>query len=96
MHRVSPLVAFVVLVLTALAPRAADAQVRCGSIVVEVIDQSGGAVPGAHVTVTQAATGLIRSAAANEGGLATLRRSLRVRIRSESASPASRNSSPRA
>ncbi|RPI56521.1 MAG: hypothetical protein EHM55_05055 [Acidobacteria bacterium] len=72
MHRVSSLVAFVALVLTALAPRAADAQVRYGSIVVEVIDQSGGAVPGADVTVTQAATGLIRSAVANEAGLATL------------------------
>ena len=49
-----------------------NAQVRYGSIVVEVADQSGGAVPGADVTVTQTQTGLTRNGTSNEVGLATL------------------------
>ena len=49
-----------------------NAQVRYGSIVVEVADQSGGAVPGADVTVTQTETGLTRNGTSNEVGLATL------------------------
>ena len=50
----------------------AGAQVRYGSIVVEVTDQTGGAVPGAEVTVTQNGTSLTRNAVTNETGLATL------------------------
>src|SRR5687768_1010707 len=49
-----------------------NAQVRYGSIVVEVADQSGGSVPGADVTVTQTDTGLTRNGISNEVGLATL------------------------
>ena len=49
-----------------------DAQVRYGSIVVEVADQSGGAVPGAEVTVTQTETGLTRNGVSNDVGFATL------------------------
>ena len=56
---------------SALAARV-DAQVRYGSIVVEVTDQSGGAVPGADVTVTQTRTGLTRNGVSNDVGLATL------------------------
>ena len=42
-----------ILMFCAAAASPAGAQVRYGSIVVEVTDQSGGAVPGADVTVTQ-------------------------------------------
>jgi hypothetical protein len=63
--------ALVLLLCTAVAARV-DGQVRYGSIVVEVADQSGGAVPGADVTVTQTETGLTRNGVSNEVGLATL------------------------
>ncbi len=62
---------FIYLCAVVLAAPAA-AQVRYGSIVVEVTDQSGGAVPGADVTITQTATGLTRNGVSNETGLATL------------------------
>src|SRR5688500_247439 len=60
------------LMFCAVAAPPANAQVRYGSIVVEVTDQSGGAVPGADVTVTQSGTGLTRSGVSNAVGLATL------------------------
>src|ERR671913_1363054 len=65
------LTTMILVLCTAMALRA-DAQVRYGSIVVEVTDQSGGAVPGADVTVTQTQTGLTRNGVSNEVGLATL------------------------
>src|SRR5688500_7587961 len=60
------------LMFCAVAAPPANAQVRYGSIVVEVTDQSGGAVPGADVTVTQSGTGLTRNGISNDVGLATL------------------------
>ena len=61
-----------IFVLCSAAAARVDAQVRYGSIVVQVTDQSGGAVPGADVTVTQTVTGLTRNAVSNDVGLATL------------------------
>src|SRR2546423_51588 len=54
----------------ALAPRA-SAQVLYGSLVVEARDESGGALPGADVTITQTETGWTRTAPANAAGVAT-------------------------
>jgi outer membrane receptor protein involved in Fe transport len=54
-----------------LLPRLAHAQARYGSIVVEARDASGGAVPGADVTITQVGTNLSRSGATNSVGLVT-------------------------
>jgi len=62
---------FILILCTALAERVA-AQVRYGSVVVEVTDQSGGAVPGADVTVTNSLTGLTRNGVSNDVGLATV------------------------
>jgi outer membrane receptor protein involved in Fe transport len=56
---------------TVLLPTLARAQVRYGSIVVEARDPSGGAVPGADVTITQVGTNLSRSGVTNTTGLAT-------------------------
>jgi outer membrane receptor protein involved in Fe transport len=50
---------------------AAPAQVRYGSIVVEARDASGGAVPGADVTITQTGTNLTRNGITNNMGLVT-------------------------
>src|SRR6266550_3198049 len=49
----------------------APAQVLYGSVVVEARDQSGGAVPGAEVTITQRETGWTRSGVTNDVGIAT-------------------------
>jgi outer membrane receptor protein involved in Fe transport len=49
-----------------------DAQVLYGSIVVDVRDQTGGAVPGADVTVSQTETGVTRTSVTNNVGVATL------------------------
>src|SRR3954471_11324877 len=43
-----------------------------GSIVVVVIDQSGGIVKDAKITVTNTATGAVREAMSNTGGSATM------------------------
>lgn len=59
------------LVLCIAAPARSSAQVLLGSIVVDVRDQSGGAVPGADVTLTQTETGLTRSGVTNSVGIAT-------------------------
>src|SRR5688572_26265826 len=47
------------------------AQVLYGSIIVDARDQSGGAVPGAEVTITNSETGWTRSATSSEVGAAT-------------------------
>jgi len=49
-------------------PARAAAQVLYGSLVVEVRDQSGSAVPGAEVTITQTETSWTRSSTSNELG----------------------------
>ena len=49
-------------------PARAAAQVLYGSLVVEVRDQSGSAVPGAEVTITQTETNWTRSGTSNELG----------------------------
>lgn len=63
---------FAVLALLAafvlLAPRTVRAQVLYGSIVGQVSDTSGAAVPGATVTITNRDTGLARTAVSNETG----------------------------
>src|SRR5690349_8294189 len=48
-----------------------NAQVRPGSMIVEVRDQTGGAIPGATVTITQAQTNLTRNGITNDVGLIT-------------------------
>jgi Carboxypeptidase regulatory-like domain/TonB dependent receptor len=52
-------------------PARAVAQVLYGSLVVEVRDQTGSAVPGAEVTITQTETNWTRSGTSNETGTAT-------------------------
>src|SRR5262245_7981630 len=52
-------------------PARAAAQVLYGSLVVEVRDQTGSAVPGAEVTITQAETNWTRTGTSNETGTAT-------------------------
>lgn len=52
----------------AISPGTASAQVLYGSIVGQVDDQSGATIPGAKVTATEQATGLIRETTADDGG----------------------------
>ncbi len=52
-------------------PARAAAQVLYGSLVVEVRDQTGSAVPGAEVTITQTETNWTRTGTSNETGTAT-------------------------
>ena len=52
-------------------PARATAQVLYGSLVVEVRDQTGSAVPGAEVTITQTETNWTRTGTSNETGTAT-------------------------
>ena len=44
------------------------AQVAAGTISITVVDPTGGMVPGASITVTNAGTGLVRSGVANDRG----------------------------
>lgn len=55
----------------AIAPAAAHAQVLYGSVVVDVRDDSGAAVPGADVTLVQQETNWTRSGVSSDTGLAT-------------------------
>src|SRR6266478_2011595 len=52
--------------------RDARAQVLYGSISGTITDQSGGAVPKAHVVITNRATGIVREADADENGYYTI------------------------
>jgi hypothetical protein len=52
-------------------PALAHAQVRYGSIVVEARDQSGSAVPGADVTITETGTNRSRTGVTNSAGVVT-------------------------
>src|SRR5271166_3408906 len=61
-------IAFLGLILTALASRVAEAQVLFGSIVGNVTDSSGAAVPDATVKVTQRETNESREVKTNETG----------------------------
>lgn len=68
-RRHSLIVAFAVLTLCHLAtPPLASAQVLYGSIVGNVQDTSGAAIPGATVTITNRETGLARTAVTNDTG----------------------------
>jgi|KBSSwiStaDraftv2_1062776.scaffolds.fasta_scaffold21337_3 outer membrane receptor protein involved in Fe transport len=57
-------------VCSLLAPRV-EAQVLYGSLVIDARDESGAAVPGADVTITQTETGLTRTSVSNGVGIAT-------------------------
>jgi hypothetical protein len=54
--------------LVLLSCRTMGAQILYGGLVGNVTDQSGGAVPGAKVTINHVATGTTREATANESG----------------------------
>jgi hypothetical protein len=62
----------VLMVLMVLAVPAAAQSPNTASIVVVVVDQSGGVVKDAKVTVTNTATGAVREALSNTGGSATM------------------------
>lgn len=67
--RLHSLVVVLVFALVALAQaQRVDAQVLYGSVTGTVSDQSGGAVPKAHVTLTNRATGVARETDADENG----------------------------
>lgn len=66
------LVVFSLYLLLALVPRSAAQSPSTGSIVVIVVDQTGGVIRDAQVTVTNTATGARREAASNEEGSATM------------------------
>jgi hypothetical protein len=55
-------------VLVSLMAANADAQALYGSLVGNVTDETGGALPGATVTITQAETSLVRDVVTNETG----------------------------
>lgn len=63
-----PTVAFVTFMLLS-APIAGSAQTTFGSVEGRVLDAGGAVLPGATVTVENAATGLVRTAVTNEQGL---------------------------
>jgi hypothetical protein len=71
MTRVLPMSVLLLAVLGGIFATPANGQVRPGSIIVQARDQTGGAVPGASVTITQTATNLTRSATTNHTGLVT-------------------------
>jgi hypothetical protein len=58
----------VVCTVMGFADRTASAQVLYGSIVGTLTDETGGVVPNASVTVTNASTGLSKQATANDAG----------------------------
>ena len=59
------------LVLAGVVPAAAHAQVLYGSVVGNVEDSSGAALPGATVTLTNKGTGLVQTAVTGETGTFT-------------------------
>lgn len=61
----------VLLALVGLAPAAAHAQVLYGSVVGNVEDSSGGALPGATVTLTNKGTGLVQTTVTGATGTYT-------------------------
>lgn len=63
--------ALVLLVLAGLVPAAAHAQVLYGSVVGNVEDSSGGALPGATVTLVNKGTGLVQTAVTSSTGTFT-------------------------
>ena len=67
-QRRSPLELLAILVALSLVPAAVAAQVLYGSIVGQVRDTSGAAVPGVTVTITGLDTGLTRTAVSNDTG----------------------------
>lgn len=60
LHQATALLRLAVALLVILIPSIARAQTDAGSLRALIADQSGGVVPGATVTVTNAATGLAR------------------------------------
>jgi hypothetical protein len=48
-----------------------DAQVLYGSLVIDARDESGAAVPGADVSITQTETGFMRNGVSNSVAVAT-------------------------
>src|SRR5688500_18315529 len=66
-HRPLAFIAFVLLMLLTL-PAAAGAQVLYGSLVGNVSDETGAAVPGATVTILNKATGVSRDATTDATG----------------------------
>ena len=50
------------------APAHSSAQVAVGTLLGNVTDESGGAVPGATITATETRTNIVRTAVSNEGG----------------------------
>ena len=61
--------AFVCLLFFMLVPIAVEAQTIYGNISGQVVDETGAAVPGATITVTNVSTGAKREATTNEEGL---------------------------
>ena len=71
MQRFATIAAAVLSVAILSVPHAAVAQVRYGSIIVEVRDGTGSAVPGADVTITQQGTNLTRTSVTTSSGQVT-------------------------
>src|SRR4030095_89997 len=71
MKSAAAVAAVCVLILFAVHAPLVHAQVLYGSLVVDVRDQSGAAVPGADVTITQTETGFTRSAVSSGVGVVT-------------------------
>jgi len=67
-RRTVPLLCLGVLVLMALVPRDTTAQVLYGSVVGDVKDATGGALPGATLVITSTDRGLSREAVTDAGG----------------------------
>src|SRR5438045_9339398 len=57
--------------MIAVLPAAARAQALGGSLVGSVVDETGAALPGASVTITQMETNLSRDVVTNESGVYT-------------------------
>src|SRR5215467_209022 len=70
--RVGLAVLALIIAHAALSVPASKAQVLYGSVSGVVTDQSGAAVPKAHVIITNRGTGFVRETDANEGGHYTI------------------------